>query len=104
MRPAADREDAHDVDLQRDHRAGDETDGEIEREPAAGVQNDVFAGDRRRRDVRAARREGLASFIAVLAGRPGNRERRSPRSQAAARAPSADGIGASRALNCCGCP
>ena len=31
----ADREDAHDVDLQRDHRAGGEAHGEIEREPPA---------------------------------------------------------------------
>ena len=31
MRPAADREDPHDADLQRDHRAGVEADREVER-------------------------------------------------------------------------
>jgi len=31
MRPAADREDKHDADLQRDHRAGLQPDGEIQR-------------------------------------------------------------------------
>ena len=30
MRPAADRKDPHDADLQGDHRTGDETDGAIE--------------------------------------------------------------------------
>ena len=53
MRPAADREHPHDVDLQRDHRAGAKTDGEIEThaltDPEQGVAVRVLAkqfGDR----------------------------------------------------------
>ena len=30
MRPAADGKDAHDIDLQRNHRARAQTDGEVE--------------------------------------------------------------------------
>ena len=46
MRPVADREHAHDVDLQRDDRAGGKTDREIEREPSARVEDDVVVGRR----------------------------------------------------------
>ena len=43
MRPGADREHPHDVDLQRDDGAGDEADGQIERDAAAAVEHDVVA-------------------------------------------------------------
>ena len=66
MRPGADREDAHDVDLQRDHRAGGKTDGEIEREAPAPVENDVFIMDGRQRD-RVGRGEAVI-HEAVLSG------------------------------------
>ena len=59
MRPVADREHAHDVDLQRDHRAGGEADREIEREPPARRR----ARDRRRRPSDAA---SMPSFILEL--------------------------------------
>ena len=41
MGPVADGEHAHDVDLQRDDRAGGEADREIEREPPARVERDI---------------------------------------------------------------
>ena len=38
MRPAADREDPHDVDLQRDDRAGGKAHGEIEPKSRARIE------------------------------------------------------------------
>ena len=64
MGPVADREHAHDVDLQRDHRAGGQAHGEIEREPSARVEFDVAA---RRLDGRRA--VGVFEYIAVDAFR-----------------------------------
>ena len=55
MRPVADREHPHDVDLQRDHRAGAQRHGKIERDPAAAVERDVIVGQRRGRELRRRR-------------------------------------------------
>ncbi len=43
MRPASHRKDAHDIDLERDHRAGAKPDREIEAHALAGAEHRVAA-------------------------------------------------------------
>ncbi len=93
MRPAADREHAHDVDLQRDDGAGAEPDGEIERETALAVERDfVVRADRRRADIR--RRDCIVHERRLRArrraGAPSNARASRPRG--------------GEAINCCACP
>ena len=74
MRPAADGEDPHDVDLQRDDRAGGKTHGEIEPERARPDR----APRQARTPRQGCRRPGLCSRRSLRLGAAGQDERASP--------------------------
>src|ERR1700750_2097643 len=66
MRPAPDREDAHDADLQRDYRAGLEADREIE--PGCRLEIEIETGRRglgQRHRRPGAKRSDERGFTAV---------------------------------------
>ena len=66
MRPASDREDAHDANLQRDHRAGFEADGEIEAGRRLEVESETGRRGLGQRHGRpGAKTSGERGFTAV---------------------------------------
>ena len=70
MRPAPDREDAHDANLQRDHRPGLETDGEIEPRRRLEVEIEVRPrGLGQRHGPHQAKNSNDWDFTGILAGR-----------------------------------
>ena len=90
MRPIADGKDAHDVDLQGDHRAGAQADGEIEGETTARLEFDVGRADncRGRVDALVHTQVPCRRFFGVAP------RATSARGQAPLGAP----------INCCECP
>ena len=96
MRPAADGKNAHDIDLQRDHRAGAQADREIEPEARAWIKLCVQLGV-------SVQDVGGGEFAGVVHGVFGRPARRGPgalRVEAAIAAETNLGqIGAS----CCAC-
>src|SRR3984957_3145973 len=97
MRPAADRKDAHDVDLQGDHRAGAKTHSEIETQAGARTELRVWL----RRRVETTGDRNFAGFVhCVSEQQPIKSDRLSPWLEGAS---AAEAILGEKDSSCCGC-
>ena len=96
MRPAADGEDPHDVDLQRNDRAGAKTHGEIEPKPRGRIELRVRLNPR----LNDVGRRDFACVVHCVSERP---VRRNGISHVAGGAAAAEAILASTEPSCCAC-